>query len=90
MFYVDRNLRITSTMPSQGYQFKHEDRSECEQYVENAKQNLSDKQKRKNEEAFLRQRGGQKMIDSVFGEEYEKKRKAYDDRWDEIRKSKKT
>lgn len=85
ILFVNKNLKIVSYAAA-GYQFKGT-REECEEYVELAKQRLTPEESRKREMEFLRERGGEKLINSIFGKEWEEKRRKYDKNWDKIRRS---
>ena len=83
--YVTKNLKITNYEPS-GYQYRGT-RAECEAYIELATQKYTPKQIREHETKFLQEKGGEKLVKSVFGKEWEQKRKKYDEDWDRIRRS---
>ena len=83
--FVNKNLKIVSYAAA-GYQFRGT-REECEEYVELAKQRLTPEESRKRELEFLRARGGERLVESIFGEEWNRKRKEYDRNWDRIRRS---
>lgn len=68
------------------YQYKGTE-EQCEEYVTSAKQKLTEKEIREREIAFVKEKGGDKLYESVFGEEWNRKRKKYDEDWDRIRRS---
>ena len=85
ILFVNKNLKIVSYAVA-GYQFKGT-RDECEEYVELALQRLTPEESREKELEFLRKRGGEKLVESIFGKAWEEKRKQYDKNWDKIRRS---
>ena len=84
ILFVNKNLKIVSY--ASAYQFKGT-REECEEYVELATQRLTPEQSRQKELEFLRERGGERLVESIFGKEWEEKRKMYDENWDKIRRT---
>ena len=85
ILFVNKNLKIVSYAAA-GYQYKGT-REECEEYVRLAKQRLTPEESRQKEIEFLKERGGDRLIESIFGKEWEDKRRMYDENWDKIRRS---
>lgn len=85
ILFVNKNLKIVNYAAA-GYQFKGT-REECEEYVELARQRLTPEESRRREIEFLKERGGDRLIESIFGKEWEEKRRMYDENWDKIRRS---
>lgn len=83
--FVNKNLKIVSYAAA-GYQFKGT-REECEEYVALARQHLTPEESRRRELEFLHERGGDRLVESIFGKEWEEKRRKYDENWDKIRRS---
>ena len=64
ILFVNKNLKIVSY--ASAYQFKGT-REECEEYVELAKQRLTPEQSRQKELEFLRERGGDRLVEPFGG-----------------------
>lgn len=85
-YYVDTKGNLKGSQPSTGYQFKGT-KEECQQYIANSKKTFTLEEQRQNEVNFLKEIGGDRMVENYLGEEWNKKRKKHDENWDRIRRS---